>query len=84
MIHIGDRHDHHHIATQTNTGGLFKWLAVVAALATGAGGSLGGWMLWNTLANLPQPNPPASAPPIPSSSPDRDTLFELRLGPPSS
>ena len=78
MIHIGDRHDHHHATNQAAS--WLKWLIPFALLATGTGGGIGAAMLWNHLTTPPRPAPPAVAP-KPS---DQDTLFELRLGPPAS
>lgn len=79
MIHIGDRHDHHHAtAIAPTSSSWLKWLLPFALLATGTGGGIGAAMLWNNLTTPPHPVPPAVAP-KPS---DQDTLFELRLGPP--
>ena len=78
MIHIGDRHDHHHSEPPAVQTSWLKWLIPIALLATGTGGGLGAALLWNHLTTPPKPASPMAMPP----ASDQDTLFELRLGPP--
>lgn len=79
MIHIGDRHDHHHASNPAPQSSWLKWLVPFALLATGTGSGIGAAMLWNHLTNPPKPAPPAEI----AKPSDQDTLFELRLGPPT-
>lgn len=85
MIHIGDRHEH--LQSRPSPSRIWPALLGAGLLASGIGGGVGLTLLWNAIkpqpvTSEPQPTEPAPQVASPQSSPDEDTLFELRLGPP--
>ncbi|HUG91377.1 MAG TPA: hypothetical protein VML55_11115 [Planctomycetaceae bacterium] len=89
MIHIGDRHEHVHV-TETHpangrtgllSGPLAKLALAAGLAASGAGAGAGAVLLLDALRPSARQTP---SPVVDQPASDRDTHFELRLGPPEA